>query len=103
MTKSKRLANCSAAGIDRIETSVTDNGQCLIAYRLDGSGQKIFYSLDEVEQHIAEHPAIAITLSIATSPLPPTQSPARPEYVSFLDWLSLKVRCERVRRYKPPL
>ena len=55
----KKASQLLGSRTDRIETSVTDNGQCLIAYWLDGSGQKIFYSLDEVEQHIAEHPAIA--------------------------------------------
>lgn len=32
----------------------TEGGFALTAYWLDGSGQKLFYTLDEVERHVAD-------------------------------------------------
>lgn len=41
--------------IDRHETIIDRDGQSLTVYWLDGSGQRLFVTLDEVRDHIATH------------------------------------------------
>ena len=51
IAKAKKMLNDRA---ERFETMICGNGQCLTAYWIDG-GQKVFYSLDEVREHIESH------------------------------------------------
>lgn len=40
--------------VERIDTAIYGDGQCLTAYWIDG-GQRLFYTIDEVREHVAEH------------------------------------------------
>lgn len=55
MQEIKEATELLADRTDRVEVtgSDTDGGLVLTAYWLDGSGQRLFYSLGEVKDHIA--------------------------------------------------